>query len=317
MWNNRTKLLKHIIRHNLARSRIKFGKKRANLMILLFHSIYGSNAEREKDLVYPHIGMTVDNFRLVIEYYLSQGFIFVSPDEILSGLKDDKNYLLITFDDGYYNNLQIIPLLQEYRIPAIFFIATHFIRENVGYWWDIIHRACRKKSMSNKEIDVCVESMKKCAHVDMASHLLQDYGITNQMPVADIDRPLTPDELKDLAQDKLVHIGNHTSHHATLTNYSEADIRQQIQVSQTDIHDLVDKVPSVISYPNGNYSKSIIEIAQQCGLQMGITMDNAINPVPINRTSPDIMTLGRFMPVEMLPIVDQCRIYHGRTRGKR
>ena len=316
MWNTHAKLFKHILRHNLAKLRIKFGKNSANLMILLFHTIYESKAEREKDLVYPYIGMTVDNFRLVIEYYLSQEFMFVSPDEILLGIKDDRNYVLITFDDGYYNNLRVVPLLHEYRIPAIFFIATYFIHEKVGYWWDFIHRSCREKGMSNEKIDACVESMKKYTHVDIANHLLQNYGITNQKPVADIDRPLTPDELKDLAQDTLVHIGNHTRNHVILTNYFEADIRQQIQASQTDIHDLIDEAPSVISYPYGNYSKSIIEIAQQCGLKMGITVDNVVNPAPIDQTSPDIMTLGRFMPVEKLPVVNQCRIYHGMTRAQ-
>jgi len=44
--------------------------------------------------------VTVEHFRRFIAYYLKEGYIFISPGDILKGLKNDKKYALITFDVG-------------------------------------------------------------------------------------------------------------------------------------------------------------------------------------------------------------------------
>jgi len=44
--------------------------------------------------------------------------------------KSLKNKLIITFDDGYYNNLQyLLPLLKKYHLKATIFISTKLIEE--------------------------------------------------------------------------------------------------------------------------------------------------------------------------------------------
>ena len=46
---------------------------------------------------------------------------------------------ILTFDDGYFNNSLILPILEEFGVPALF-IATDNIRENKCFWWDVHYR---------------------------------------------------------------------------------------------------------------------------------------------------------------------------------
>ena len=64
--------------------------------------------------------MTVEKFRQFIDYYVKHDYIFVSLNDIQNGLDPGKNHILITFDDGYYNNNLALPILKEYNIPALF-----------------------------------------------------------------------------------------------------------------------------------------------------------------------------------------------------
>jgi peptidoglycan/xylan/chitin deacetylase (PgdA/CDA1 family) len=45
--------------------------------------------------------------------------------------------IAITFDDGYLNNLtKALPLLEQYDLPATFFIPTRNLLDGHPFWWD-------------------------------------------------------------------------------------------------------------------------------------------------------------------------------------
>lgn len=49
--------------------------------------------------------------------------------------------VVVTFDDGYANNLNnAIPLLERYHIPATVFIATGQSGRKREFWWDELDR---------------------------------------------------------------------------------------------------------------------------------------------------------------------------------
>jgi peptidoglycan/xylan/chitin deacetylase (PgdA/CDA1 family) len=52
-----------------------------------------------------------------------------------------QNCISITFDDGYIDNFEIAkPLLEKYKIPATFFIASGKIENESEFWWDELER---------------------------------------------------------------------------------------------------------------------------------------------------------------------------------
>lgn len=57
----------------------------------------------------------------------------------LDGAELPPNPALVTFDDGYRDNLeQAVPILKRHGIRAAFFIATSYVSERRIFWWDRI-----------------------------------------------------------------------------------------------------------------------------------------------------------------------------------
>jgi peptidoglycan/xylan/chitin deacetylase (PgdA/CDA1 family) len=116
---------------------------------------------------------------------------------------------------------------------------------------------------------------------------------------------MTTDELRELARHPRAHLGNHTRDHAILTNYDAPQAEQQIARAQGDLAEVVGAAPAAIAYPNGNYSAAVIQAAQRAGLQIGITVEEVKNRVPIDASDESVMRLGRFTPWGNLNIAAQ------------
>jgi peptidoglycan/xylan/chitin deacetylase (PgdA/CDA1 family) len=63
-------------------------------------------------------------------------------NEALDTGKFPRQTIVITFDDGYADNLSNAkPLLERYNIPATFFLTTGHIGSGREFWWDELERA--------------------------------------------------------------------------------------------------------------------------------------------------------------------------------
>ena len=269
--------------------------ERSALLIFLFHVVFEDAEEIEQNIVPPVLGMLRDEIRDFLSYYQQHGYRFVSPDEVLSGLPPGK-FCLITFDDGYFNNLRVVPVLEELNAPGLFFISTNHVLENRAFWWDSIYRHRMNESTAPNVIESELASMKSKTHIDIESYVREQFGPSSLRPVGDLDRPMTASELKEFAAHELVHIGNHTSDHALLTNYDAAGVKDQIATAQDQLKSMLGEAPKIISYPNGNHSDEICRIASEVGLECGITVRPNKNLLPMNNAPLANMKLGRFMP---------------------
>lgn len=279
--------------------------EKPSLIILLFHTVYRDDDDQHNDNLYPLISMKVSQFREYLEHFLEIGYTLISPVDLTKGLASDRRYLLLTFDDGYYNNTLALPVLQEFKAPALFFISSNHIDQSKGFWWDAYYRECLKRGAGLREINQGIESLKTQCHDYIERHLIEQFGTHVLASEGDRDRPFTPSELREFAREPYVHIGNHTTDHAILTNYTDDQVIEQIGNAQKAIHRITGVTPSVISYPNGNCSSTITHIAEQMGLQFGISTEPRKN----HPTALDRMKLGRFMPLAHRSIAIQCEAY--------
>jgi len=287
---------------------LKFFQEKNALIVVTFHGVFLDESEHDLNLVDPLLWITLDEFKQFIEYYLHNHYVFISPQDILNGLDTDKKYIMITFDDGYFNNYRVVPILQEYQIPATFFISTDYILNNKCFWWDVLYKQRTNSGIPVKKIRSEINQLKTKKTEDIETYLEKNFGKKAFRTSNDIDRPFTPSELKRFSKEKYVFLGNHTNNHAILTNYSSDEIKSQIQTAQNNIYDITGLTPIAISYPNGNHSPEILKITKKTGLKLGFTVEPKKNLHPINCKDTGCLHLNRFVYTNCIDIKKHCEL---------
>ena len=268
--------------------------RKASLKILLFHSLFLNSAEVGKEFIDTPVkkAVTLENFRKFIDKSLKESYIFISPDELFKKNWKLGKYILITFDDGYYNNYHALEILREYNVPAIFFISTANVFEQKSFWWDVLFRERKRAGVSREKIAEERQDLKKKNHEEIEKYIISAFGAEALRPKNDIERPFTSDELRDFGRNKLVYFGNHTRHHTILTNYSHEDIRNEILGAEEDLRGIGVAPLKILAYPNGSVSNEVIGTAREIGIELGMTAREKNNKLPLNDKTKYI--LGRF-----------------------
>jgi peptidoglycan/xylan/chitin deacetylase (PgdA/CDA1 family) len=88
--------------------------------------------------------VTPDNFAEQLEVLRSTGLRVIHLHELAASLASGsvpKRSVVITFDDGYLDNLKNgRPLLERYEMPATAFIASGYVESDGEFWWDSMER---------------------------------------------------------------------------------------------------------------------------------------------------------------------------------
>jgi peptidoglycan/xylan/chitin deacetylase (PgdA/CDA1 family) len=103
------------------------------VIVLMYHRIANIESDPWSLAVSP------ENFEQQL-MILKNEFNVISVTELLDQLKNKriiKNSICLTFDDAYVDNyLFAKPLLEKYKCPATFFVATQYIDQQIQFWWD-------------------------------------------------------------------------------------------------------------------------------------------------------------------------------------
>jgi len=289
----------------LASSGLAFSGSEGVLLSFLFHGLFD---DLEDSVAGPQQGFTVEMFESFVEYFHRHSYTFVSPNEIAHGLDSKGKYVLVTFDDGYYSNAKALPVLERHGIPAALFVSTDHVLQGKAFWWDVVERESLKRRMSQRQVNQVYESLKRLRTPDAEAFVQAEFGPRALRPLGDRDRPFTLPELRDIAKHPLISLGNHTSNHDILTNYSATEIRAQIETAQEIISSIIGKAPDFIAYPNGEISDVILEAARSAGMQFGLSVNPGRNRLPIEPGSLEAMKLKRFALTGDSAIEPQCHV---------
>lgn len=176
-------------------------KKMGWLPILMYHKVIDDKRDGQH-----RIFIHKDNFRSHIEFLKKKNFQFLSFKDLddfwmerrpLSELS--RKSLIITFDDGYTNNLEhAIPVLKENRAKAtIFLLADHSILSNS---WDegseetpdSLMSLEEKKSLSPDVIEIGSHGLRhdRLPKKD-DSEILSEMRVSKKILEHDLNRPVT------------------------------------------------------------------------------------------------------------------------------
>jgi len=92
--------------------------------VLMYHSITSDNNP---------FSISPKEFEKQIKYLKENNFKFLNTKDLDDLSKLPNKSVLITFDDGYENVfINAVPILKKYNIPAVFFISTNVVGEEIN-----------------------------------------------------------------------------------------------------------------------------------------------------------------------------------------
>ena len=292
----------------VARAYLALFRERSGVLPFLFHSLFREDREIGLNLIDPLQRTTVQQLRTLVEYYLEHAYRFISIDDLLDGSLDPAGrYAMLTFDDGYYNNTLALPVLERYRVPALFFISTDHVLQNKCFWWDVLYRERMKRGASRRQAYAEAVALKHMRTEDIEAELLRRYGPDAFTPRGDVDRPFTPGELRDFAASPWVRLGNHTAGHAILTNYAVEEACGQVARCQQTLRDVAGVTATAIAYPNGRFNAEVVRACRDLGLRAGFTVRPHKSPLAAVAGEAGSFRIGRFAPHGAAPMRAQCR----------
>ena len=270
----------------------------------------------------PSVHIDVSEFERTVRYLKELGFEFIAMERLIELSQDrfahDRPWIHLTFDDGYQSNLTLLqPLLGDMRIPWTLFVSTgHVDRGEPMYTYQIrcaiMHtgrearfpsaaqtlaanasrdeRIRYYESLGFKKLD----KAGQLATVEYARSLLEPAAWGRLDEQYGSERMLTAEELRQLAQDPLVHIGTHNHNHIVLGRaVAEADAAFEMRTSRDWLARELGEPVLTYAYPNGERTDFSAETGDACrslGYRLAFTgvsepVSAATDPFEIPRIS--------------------------------
>jgi peptidoglycan/xylan/chitin deacetylase (PgdA/CDA1 family) len=212
----------------------------------------------------------------------------------------------VTFDDGYLDNLAAAkPVLDALDLPATIFVPTGWIGDPRPMWWDRLSHALLAP-------DTLPESLALSAHGQDFSWQAPEVGRndaagrraraslhrevwtrmrklpddnarqevvdalvamldTDEGPVADA-RPLTWDELRDLAAGGRFSVGSHSVSHPTLPGLCSESKAREIEDSARQLEQFFGRRPGTFAYPYGDLDDESVELVRAAGYALACSI---------------------------------------------
>ena len=267
--------------------------EKGRILGFYFHSVYRDKSELEKHYIDPQNNLTVSQLNAFVEYFLKRGYIFITDKELAAGVDPEGSFIIMTFDDGYFNNMLVLDVLKCYDVKATFFVTTGNVESGNSFWWDVVYRYRFGKGASIDQIWKEQRYLKGFGHKYIEDYLHKEFGKNCLQPSSDIDRPLTRKELKEMACDPRVEIGNHTHNHAILTNCDADEMVYQLSTANSFLEETIGSSPRAVAFPNGNYNSEVLRITKELGFAYAYTTEGKQNALPLPKEG--LTVISRFI----------------------
>ena len=262
-------------------------------MVLMYHRIATPSTDRHGLCVSPAA------FRQQMHYLESRGYPVLALDELTAAARAGAlpaGAVAITFDDGYLDMLTTAaPILREHAFPATFYVVSGALSDGHEFWWDTLERIFISDIPLPARLDVTARGTKvdmptatrperEMAH-DAVSELFYPlqhderreflstiiaWSGCASAPKGDI-RPMTRDELRELARLPGMSVGAHSQSHVYLPTQPETAKRAEIVGSKLQLEEVIDEPVHSFSYPYGGVDHPAARIAYEAAFTSAVT----------------------------------------------
>lgn len=215
----------------------------------------------------------------------------------------------IAFENGYADNASVaLPILQRYRVPATFFVASGFL--DGGCMWkdaviDVVRSATGDRLNLTSSgfatydlgcpvrrravIDMLIDTLGRLPHGERLERI-------RSMARSFAPTMMTSDEVLALHRSGM-EIGAQTVSHPVLTSISNADARAEIANGRARLQEIIQAPVRLFAYPSGKPGQDFevrhVHMLRSQGFDAAITSASGAA-----RHDTDPMLLPRFTPPE-------------------
>ena len=205
-------------------------------------------------------------FEGCIKFLVKNAYTFLSSEMLEDILINSKaindKYAVITFDDGWRDNLKLLPIIERYQVNITIFISAEPIVSG-NYWWEY----CEQMDKLKMDMPLSLEELKR---VDNGTRLkiISELKSKVELPRS----AMTIEELVQLSTNKYVTIGSHTVNHPITTMCSDEELKEEYSGSKKILEDWLKKEIKYFAYPNGDYNSRDFAFLQQAGYSMAYSI---------------------------------------------
>lgn len=299
------------------RSYERAGYTRYPGVILMFHSVKPLS-EKASIPMNRDLEVTPEYLRDVIRMCRESGREIVSLDEaqgrIKAGLQSDRPFAVLTFDDGYKDNLtHAYPVLKDLSAPFTVYLCTDFPDGKALLWWYLLEQKVRSSHSIELSINGTIKryitattSERLHAFHEIRYHLVtasseERESLLQQLFGNEREQwfeftkasALTWEEVRTLSKDNLCTIGAHTVTHPSLKQLDDSQLQFEIAGSRRIIEEQIGKPVQHFCYPYGspiNCGEREFRAVESAGFATATT--TTMSPITLN-SSTDMFALPR------------------------
>ena len=284
-----------------------------SLLILCYHSVV---ADRHwDDRFFYRNTVAAEDFQKQLEW-IGKVFRPASLAELLDHLNGAKRLprrsVVITFDDGYRNNLTIAaPILQKLGVPALVSVATDYIGTDRILWSDEVNRRVYfwprptlPMPDSESGIETAPMPATRQGREELASAVRRRakkfdqtqrdryLDTLRQEPCPALDGAskellgfMTWEEVRQLTR-RGIDVGSHSATHPILSRVLEARLDWELRASKERIEKELGRKCRAITYPNGgkdDVTEGVLTAAARAGYEVGFALNNRFADLRGNR----------------------------------
>ncbi len=238
---------------------------------------------------------TLEGFKRQLAW-LAESRLIVPLGELIGAAPagEAENRVALTFDDGFANFLDVLPLLEEHGTPATLFVTVGNLAGGCGIpWFAKVELARRGYHPERLFGPVGQVDWSKVPAAGLPGILLDlpyaDFRRAVDHPPAPEDLPsdaelrashrlLTADELCLIADSPLVEIGAHSLTHPDLTRLTDDDLRREIEEGGRILEELTGRPVRSFAYPLGRYDERVVRAVRRAGYSYAVVVE-PLDPV--------------------------------------
>jgi peptidoglycan/xylan/chitin deacetylase (PgdA/CDA1 family) len=210
-------------------------------------------------------------------------------DLIRSGERAPPRATVLTFDDGLGNQAQFaLPLLERYRLPATFFVATDHLRPGRILWHNrLVLQAVDEAGIGRGSLEALRrlrDWVESDPNANPSERVAQRYGLdVASLPVWErlriATQGMSTDQLLSMSRSPVVEIGAHTVTHPRLSTCSIEEIDRELTDGRRTLEAIIGRPVRFFAYPEGAWNDRVVQAVRRAGFQAAAAVEPADGPL--------------------------------------